>query len=70
MTGKQLKKLEPRDEATGIAVPPGMPAWITPALIAETIETWQPFYKSRLTVAEASTMLRDLGRLFGVLSRG
>ncbi len=70
MPGKQLKKLEPRDEATDIAVPPDTPAWITPALIAATIETWQPFYKSRLTVAEASTMLRDLGRLFGILSRG
>jgi len=50
-------------------LPAGTPAWITPELVALTIRVWQPFYDSPLTVADAVTMLGNVSRLFGVLSR-
>lgn len=51
------------------AVPPGTPAWITPELIRRTLKTWQPFYAERLTPEDAVTMVLNVGRLFGLLSR-
>ncbi len=54
----------------GITVPEGAPAWITPALIRETLATWQPFYRDSMTVDDAVRILASVGRLFEVLSRG
>ncbi len=53
-----------------IVVPEGAPAWITPPLIRETLATWQPFYRDSMTVDDAVTILKSVGRLFEVLSRG
>jgi hypothetical protein len=62
-----------RDERDGGGVddgaPPGAPAWVTPALIAQTIKTWQPYYETRLTPDDALAMILNVGRLFDVLSR-
>lgn len=48
---------------------PGCPAWITPALIAETIRVWQPYYSEPLTTEDAVAMLQTVGRLLETLSR-
>lgn len=48
--------------------PPGAPAWVTPALIAQTIKTWQPYYHARLTPDDALAMILNVSRLFDVLS--
>lgn len=43
---------------------PGTPEWITPELIAETIETWQPYYGEALTPADALAILESVSSLF------
>lgn len=48
--------------------PPGCPEWITPELIAETVEVWQPYYAEELTTADAIGILRQVGLLFDTLS--
>lgn len=53
-----------------MVVPEGTPTWITPALIRETIVTWQPFYRDSMTVDDAVKILTRVGQLFEVLSRG
>ncbi len=45
-------------------LPPGAPGWITPELIAETIETWQPYYGEDLTQADALGILESVSSLF------
>jgi hypothetical protein len=47
--------------------PPGAPAWVTPALIAQTIKTWQPYYETRLTSDDALAMILNVGQLFAAL---
>jgi hypothetical protein len=47
------------------AIPSGTPAWVTPALVARTIEVWQPHYPEPLTVEDAVEMVMAVGRLFG-----
>ena len=39
------------------------PEWITDDLLRETLETWQPYYRERLTVEDAKEMLLNVGRL-------
>jgi hypothetical protein len=51
------------------ALPPGTPAWITIELVERTIEVWQPYYVSPLSPDDAVTMILNVGRLFGILSR-
>ena len=58
------------DSHDHVVVPEGTPPWITPALIRETIATWQPFYRDSITVDDAVKILTNVGRLFEVLSRG
>src|SRR5207247_2254558 len=53
-----------------LALPPGTPAWITPELVQLTLSVWQPYYDTPLTVADAVTILMDVGRLLGELTRG
>lgn len=59
-----------RPQGDGIQVPEGAPAWITPALIRETMAIWQPFYRDSITRDDAVRILTCVGRLFEVLSRG
>lgn len=43
--------------------PPGAPGWVTPELLQDTIETWQPRYHERLTVTDALDILLAVSRL-------
>lgn len=52
------------------AVPSGSPAWVSPELLALTIRTWQPYYEKPLTPEEAIAIIRNVGRLVDVLTRG
>lgn len=45
------------------SVPAALPDWITPELVKDTIETWQPYYAQPLTESEAVEILRGVGRL-------
>ena len=55
----------PVDQPTvPVAVPPGAPDWITPELLAETIEIWQPYYRTTLTSADAAEILTNVTQLF------
>jgi hypothetical protein len=49
------------------AVPAGAPAWITPEIVADTIETWQPYYAVPLTVADSLEILQSVSRLLDAL---
>ena len=44
-----------------------IPPWITPALIADTIATWQPDYDNELTKDQAIQILITFDRLVSVL---
>jgi len=46
----------------------GTPGWITPDLIQDTIDTWQPYYQERLTTTDAIEILQSVGRLCDVLA--
>ncbi len=48
-------------------VPPGAPSWVTAELIAQTVETWQPYYRQVLTAQDALDILLGVGRLFDIL---
>ena len=58
-----------RDKRSG-SVPPGVPAWVTPELIAETLRVWQPYYAAPLTPDDAVGIILTVGQLFRVLSSG
>jgi len=45
----------------------GAPRWITPESIADTIQTWQPYYRAQLTEEDAVQILLSVGELFDVL---
>ena len=51
------------------AMPPGAPSWITPELITDTLETWQPFYERDLTIDDALEILTNVGNLIDVLEK-
>ena len=46
----------------------GIPSWITPELIADTIRTWQRYYTEPLTAKDAVGILVGVGNLFASLS--
>ncbi len=46
----------------------GLPEWITPELIADTVRVWQPYYAEPLTAKDAVGILMAVGNLFAVLS--
>lgn len=56
-----------REDAKSI-VPAGTPVWITPELVEATIRTWQPYYKTLLTIDDAIEIIRNAGLLFRALS--
>ena len=45
----------------------GAPRWVTRELIANTIETWQPYYCNQLTVEDAVQILLSVAQLVDVL---
>lgn len=49
------------------AGPVAAPGWITPELLADTLETWQPYYTERLTVADSLDILLSVSRLIDAL---
>lgn len=40
------------------------PAWITPALIQQTLDCWQPHFAKALTTEDAIEILTNVGQLF------
>ncbi len=66
------KRREPCRAATTAAaaavVPPGTPAWITTALIEQTLRVWQPHYAKSLTTEDAVMMVKEVDRLLHVLT--
>jgi hypothetical protein len=50
-------------------VPEGSPSWVTPELIADTIETWQGDYDRQLTPDDALEILMLFDRLVSVLEK-
>ena len=46
----------------------GIPSWITPELIADTIRAWQPYYTEALTAKDAVGILMGVGNLFASLT--
>jgi hypothetical protein len=53
-----------------MAPPAGAPAWITVDLIADTIATWQPYFREALTAEDALEILQDVGHLIDILGNG
>lgn len=51
-------------------IPAGAPNWVTETLIDQTLEIWQPYYSYRLTREDALVIIKNVGRLFEVMSRG
>ncbi len=43
-----------------------LPAWVTPALIDETLRVWNPWYKGTLSREHAVEILRNTARLLEV----
>ncbi|HEY1598856.1 MAG TPA: hypothetical protein VGG64_04595 [Pirellulales bacterium] len=54
-------------QSAHVSVPPALPAWITPELIEDTIQVWQPYYKEDLTVADAVAIMVNITELLAVL---
>ena len=55
-------KLQPK-----ASVLEGAPPWITAELLADTLETWQPFYAESLTETDALEILLQVGQLVDVV---
>ena len=56
-----------RDAADSVEIPAppaGAPAWVTPELLAQTIDTWQPYYQFSLTTHDALEILLNVTELF------
>ena len=45
----------------------GAPAWITLAMVCDTLNTWQPYYDECLTADEAFDMLLRVGHPYRLL---
>jgi hypothetical protein len=54
-------------QSSHISVPPALPAWVTPELIEDTIQVWQPYYKEDLTAADAVAIMVNVTELLAVL---
>ena len=64
--GRRENASRPRvDDRRG--VPDGAPKWVTAELISDTAETWQPYYKKRLTETDALEIIMGVGRLLDIL---
>lgn len=49
-------------------LPPGTPKWVTPELLANTIDVWQPYHKEILTPEAALTILLRMGGVLSILA--
>jgi hypothetical protein len=49
------------------ALPPGTPAWVTPELVAATLDCWQPRFPKALTTEDAIQIITNAGRLLDAL---
>lgn len=68
MIGRSSSPCAPQ-QTPAVVVPQGSPAWITPELVARTLQVWQPYYKQPLSPQDAVTMILDVSRLFDVLAQ-
>jgi hypothetical protein len=59
--------LEKQPDGTRLERFAGIPAWITPELIKDTLQTWQPYYNQQLSEADAVEILQSVGRLLDVM---
>lgn len=66
ITSSDTQAKEERQLASA-PVSSGAPRWVTPELIADTIETWQPYYDDPLTVENAVQILLSVAQLVDVL---
>lgn len=48
-------------------LPAGTPDWVTPELLAETLEVWLPYHPDGLTEEEALTILLNIGGVLSIL---
>ncbi len=56
------------ETAQAVRVPAGAPEWVTAELIADTVETWQPYYAADLTDDKSVAILQSVARLAQLLS--
>lgn len=49
------------------ALPPGTPDWVTPELLANTIDVWQPYHAESLTPDAALAILLRMGEVLSIL---
>lgn len=48
-------------------LPPGTPDWITPELLIQTRQVWEPRYSNPLTDQDVLEILLTVGRLFDLV---
>lgn len=68
--GDEGAAAEPLQERSGVAPPAGSPSWVTAEIIADTIATWQPYFREALTAEDALEILQDVGHLVDILGNG
>ena len=56
----------PKGERSPLSIQ-GLPDWITPELIAETLDVWQPHYDKQLTDGDAIEILLGVAALLDVI---
>lgn len=59
---------EKQPDGTRFELFAGKPAWITHELLDETLKTWQPYYKEKLSPQDAFEILQNMGRMFDILN--
>ena len=65
----QLRDNETYQDSTGV-IGDSEQEWQSVRLIDETLQIWQPYYSYRLTREDALVIIKNVGRLFEVMSRG
>ncbi len=55
------------DDTARVSVPDDAPDWITPDLIADTLNTWQSHFPEALTAEDAVEILLNVARLFDAM---
>ncbi len=63
---KVIKSVLLREDTSEHKVEKVLPAWVTPALIDETLQVWNPWYKGMLSREHAIEILRNTARLLEV----
>jgi hypothetical protein len=64
---KPSRSNDPPNKEAVTYVPPGAPAWVTEALIQDTLDTWQSHFEKTLTPEDALEMLIDATNLMEFL---